>query len=153
LRRMGAWALPWFQALPATLFGASVASVGVMLVDGVGALVVAKPFWPPDLQGTLIGETVLLFLSQLLAYAGCIDEERRLARAAQPRIEAAAREIRLDALRRQVDPHFLFNALNSIVELIHEDGPRAQGVVIALAELLRRSIDQTTPTVTLGAEL
>jgi len=43
----------------------------------------------------------------------------------------------LAALRAQLNPHFLFNSLNSIAQLIHADPDRAEACVERLAELLR----------------
>ena len=43
----------------------------------------------------------------------------------------------LAALRAQLNPHFLFNSLNSIAQLIHVDPDRAEACVERLAELLR----------------
>lgn len=43
----------------------------------------------------------------------------------------------LAALRAQINPHFLFNSLNSIAQLIHTDPDRAEGCVERLAEMFR----------------
>ena len=47
----------------------------------------------------------------------------------------------LDALQSKVNPHFLYNALNSIAELSVTDGKKARDMTIALADLLRYSIN------------
>lgn len=53
------------------------------------------------------------------------------------RLETALANARLDALRNQLHPHFLFNALNSIASLVGDD-PRAARLMIArLADVLR----------------
>jgi sensor histidine kinase YesM len=49
-------------------------------------------------------------------------------------------EARLAALRAQLNPHFLFNALNSIVTLIGRDPTAAQDVTVRLSELLRATL-------------
>ncbi|MBI3792564.1 MAG: histidine kinase, partial [Gemmatimonadetes bacterium] len=46
----------------------------------------------------------------------------------------------LDALRAQVNPHFLFNALASVVALIGRDPAAAERTVVALADLLRGTL-------------
>ena len=43
----------------------------------------------------------------------------------------------LAALRAQINPHFLFNSLNSIAQLIHVDPPKAEACVERLAEIFR----------------
>jgi sensor histidine kinase YesM len=47
----------------------------------------------------------------------------------------------LELLRSQLNPHFLFNALNSVVALISEEPKRAQAMVRDIATLLRRALD------------
>ena len=65
------------------------------------------------------------------------------ARAAEVRgVEARvlAREAELRALRAQVDPHFLFNSLNSIASLTGDDPQAARRMCLLLAGFLRRSL-------------
>lgn len=52
-----------------------------------------------------------------------------------------ATEARLSMLAARIHPHFLFNTLNSISSLIHEDPLRAERILTQLAELLRFSLD------------
>jgi LytS/YehU family sensor histidine kinase len=63
------------------------------------------------------------------------------------RAEAAAHEARWVALRGQVNPHFLFNSLNSIQALIEENPVRAQNAVGHLAILLRHSLSRSDAAV------
>ncbi len=60
----------------------------------------------------------------------------------------------LRALQSQLNPHFLFNALNSVVTLIGKDPPLAQRTVVRLADLLRATLKAgETQEVTLQQEL
>jgi len=52
-----------------------------------------------------------------------------------------ATEARLSSLEARIHPHFLFNTLNSVSALIHEDPVRAEKIVTQLSELLRFSLD------------
>ncbi len=54
-------------------------------------------------------------------------------------------EAKLEALRMQLNPHFLFNTLHAISALIHENPEAADRVVARLSELLRLSLDQSKP--------
>ena len=54
--------------------------------------------------------------------------------------EALANQAQLDLLRYQLNPHFLFNALNSIRALIDEDAQRAKRMVTEFSEFLRYSL-------------
>ncbi|WP_107833564.1 histidine kinase [Opitutus sp. ER46] len=58
----------------------------------------------------------------------------------QLRLASAVKEAELRALKSQVNPHFMFNALNSVRALIDEDPARARLAVTQLANLLRYSL-------------
>ncbi|HYE89813.1 MAG TPA: histidine kinase [Terriglobales bacterium] len=59
------------------------------------------------------------------------------------RARKMALEARLASLESRLHPHFLFNTLNAITELIHESPARAERTVERLATLLRASLDAT----------
>jgi two-component system sensor histidine kinase AlgZ len=71
----------------------------------------------------------------LLAIESSRDADRRAAEA-----RTLAREAQLQALRFQINPHFLFNSLHSIAALATLDGVRAREMCVRLAEFLRSSI-------------
>ena len=56
------------------------------------------------------------------------------------RLIATVKEAELRALKSQINPHFLFNSLNSLRALIDEDAPRAREAVTRLANMLRYSL-------------
>lgn len=63
-------------------------------------------------------------------------------------------QARLNLLRLQLNPHFLFNTLNTISALIHEDPNTADKVLVRLGQLLRRTLDMAeTQEVSLREEL
>ena len=51
-------------------------------------------------------------------------------------------QARLQALRMQINPHFLFNTLNTISALIRENPDAADRMIVRLSELLRRTLDR-----------
>lgn len=71
----------------------------------------------------------------LLALEGSREAERRELEA-----KLRAREAELRALRAQIDPHFLFNALNTVSSLTGSDPAAARRMTLLLAEFLRRSL-------------
>jgi sensor histidine kinase YesM len=78
------------------------------------------------------------------------DEEVRAAR-----LEADLHEARLDALRMELNPHFLFNTLNTIAALVErgQQGP-AVAMLARLGELLRTTLEKgSDPEVPLEREL
>lgn len=62
-------------------------------------------------------------------------------------------EARLAALSRQINPHFLFNTLNSVASLIRLDPEQARQVVYKLSKILRRLLRQQENLTTLREEL
>lgn len=62
-------------------------------------------------------------------------------------------EARLDALTRQINPHFLFNTLNSVAALIRTDPDRARAVVVRLSSILRRLLRRSENLAPLRDEL
>jgi GNAT superfamily N-acetyltransferase len=57
------------------------------------------------------------------------------------KLEVVAHDARLRTLESQLNPHFLFNALNSVRALVVEDPARAQTMITRLAELLRYTLN------------
>jgi hypothetical protein len=69
-------------------------------------------------------------------------------------LESRLRDAQLQALRNQLNPHFLFNTLHSIAELVHEDPDLAEQLVLRLGELLRKVLASSTQQeVPLGEEI
>lgn len=76
------------------------------------------------------------------------------ARLRASRLESSLAEARLELLRNQIHPHFLFNTLHAISELMHEDVDAADRMLTRLAELLRASLESSgKPQVALRDEL
>ncbi len=90
----------------------------------------------------------LVWVNRLMV--SMVEQERRLARA-----EAETQKAVLAALRFQVNPHFLFNALNAAAALIAAQRNReAEEVVIRLSEFFRASLSTTAEnTMALSDEL
>lgn len=59
---------------------------------------------------------------------------------------------RLRSLETQLNPHFLFNALNSIAELIHQDPNKAETAILKVSTFLRNTMDEKA-LITLSDEL
>jgi signal transduction histidine kinase len=80
-----------------------------------------------------------------ISYA--IDGTDRAARA-----EAAGVRMQLDALRAQLHPHFLFNALHTVVQLIPVDPRRAADAAEQVAALLRTTLQEDRDLISLRDE-
>lgn len=73
---------------------------------------------------------------------------------ARAELERALKDTELKALQSQVNPHFLFNVLNTLGRLaLIEDAPKTQEIVYALADMLRYSLKNTNQLVELKEEI
>jgi len=88
-----------------------------------------------EVPGALIGFSMIV----LALWFGDALAERRRQAVHQANLERALAESRLRALQLQLQPHFLFNALNTIASTLHEDPMHADRLVGRLADLLRVS--------------
>ncbi len=76
------------------------------------------------------------------------EKQRRL------RAEELTKQAQLESLRYQINPHFLFNSLNSIRALVIDNPARAREMITDLAEFFRFSLTQTdTATIPLRNEI
>ena len=83
---------------------------------------------------------VLYLLVAALHYLLVAFEDSREAEGQALQFQILSREAELRALRAQIHPHFLFNALNSISALVVARPEEARRVCILLADFLRRSL-------------
>ena len=101
-----------------------------------------------ELRGVPSVLTIFL-LSNLLTYWGIVGvcwtiQALRLSRERELRasqLEAQLADARLVRLQTQLHPHFLFNALNSVLPLVFRDREAAAQTILRLEELLRRSLE------------
>lgn len=82
------------------------------------------------------------------------NRDARLRELDNARLQAALQEAQLRSLSNQLNPHFLFNSLNNIRFMIHEDARRADTMLVALSDILRYSLcGEDSGKVKLGTEL
>ncbi len=85
---------------------------------------------------------VLYLLSVVVHYLIAAFESARSAERRALSAQIAAREAELRALRAQVDPHFLFNSLNSVASLVGNRPEEARRICQRLGEFLRETLRQ-----------
>lgn len=111
--------------------------------------------WPHKFYGGLLSYLVLYSLIVLVGYM--LDSRAQLAR--QQTETALLNEqlsrAQLNALRRQIEPHFLFNTLNAIAGLVRENrNDAAVNMIVGLSDFLRHVVkDSDRQQVPLGEEL
>lgn len=99
------------------------------------------PSLPQILLTSALNNLVMCWLivgvAHALVYAEYVQRRERQTIELEARLSRA----RLDALSAQLNPHFLFNALNSIAEMVHRDADAADRMLVDLGALLRHSLD------------
>jgi len=131
---------------------AGACALGWLLLLATGTTLAAAAFdwWPaaPDEFRRLLARNLLL----TALVGGAALRTLYLAHVARTR-ERAHHRARLDLLQARMRPHFLFNSLNTIASLTVSDPARAEEVTLALADLLRASLQAGDRLIPLGEEL
>jgi two-component system, LytTR family, sensor histidine kinase AlgZ len=125
--------------LAATHLAATVIGGGLLAASALAAAAALQR--PMNSGAALLGMGALLYLVSVgLHYAALAAETSRAAERRAAEARTLAREAELHSLRLQLNPHFLFNSLNSISALATLDGARAREMCLRLAEFLRASL-------------
>ena len=97
---------------------------------------------------------LLYLLATLFHYLLVAAEDARRVETRELEVKMLAREAELKALKAQLDPHFLFNSLNSISALCGSNPASARTLTTLLAEYLRKSLRVgQSESITLSEEL
>lgn len=111
--------------------------VSVLLLVGWYNIFSADPVdWRVVSESTLIILVAVIFITHVYETAFLVKEsESELIRSEQ--LERAKAEAELEALRNQIDPHFIFNSLNTLSHLIEERPDKAKQFNDTLADVYR----------------
>ena len=96
----------------------------------------------PVLVGWLLMAALTWLIVLAVSYAWRFRQESQVRHLEASQLQTELVRSQLQALKNQVHPHFLFNALNAISTLIATDPPLARRVVLLLAGLLRRALSE-----------
>lgn len=92
---------------------------------------------------TALNNYFVVLLWAIVYFAWHYFRLAQTARLERYRSEMAARDAQLNTLKGQINPHFMFNALNNIRALMLEDVPRSREMITKLADLLRYSMNMS----------
>jgi LytS/YehU family sensor histidine kinase len=95
---------------------------------------------------------IILFLSSAY-YVTYLIEQSDMQRETAHRAESLAKDVQLKMLRYQINPHFLFNVLNSIYTLIDENTEKAKKLVIDMSEYYRYTLNKQQHTTSVEKEV
>ncbi len=104
--------------------------------------------WSPSPYLALLVECSILDLAKfgtVIAGVQAFDWYRgyRASRRRAVRLRSELAETQLELLRLQLQPHFIFNALSAISELVHVDPKRADQAIVGVGDFLRRSLSSS----------
>lgn len=126
------------------------------------ALLARYPRFTADYSGFLVQRIVadlpqnqmFLLVWGFIYVSVTASRRERDAELSNLRLQHNLKQAQLSSLSNQLNPHFLFNSLNNIRFMIHEDARRADSMITAFAEILRYSLDSSLHAkVSLGDEL
>jgi two-component system, LytTR family, sensor kinase len=146
-----------FSAIPLTLSACYLAGLGATAGSNCIRFFVSSNGvtggWAGWFGGAINASAIFLAWTAVY-FASESNERTRHEQQAVLRANALAQQAQLEMLRGQVNPHFLFNSLNSIQALIQEAPERAQIAVSDLAAFLRYSLEHgKAPMVKLAEEI
>ncbi|MDB4881303.1 MAG: histidine kinase internal region [Gemmatimonadetes bacterium] len=145
------------RALSVHVSAACVAALGAGLTRH-GTLMLMFPTETPSFIVPFLGllDYQLITYAMLAVIGTALDRYREytVSRTRSLMLLTQLAEARLQFLQRQLQPHFLFNALNTVAELARESPVVARRTLLDLARLLHSAIDHADdPEVTLREEL
>jgi histidine kinase len=150
----------WPKCLPGWLARWALQVVGVVIAVPMGVLLLYTltsigdpvPFWknPQRVNGFLMMCVTGVMLAPWMAVSALFRQRDEAAR----ELEKKAVESRIRLLQAQVEPHFLFNTLANVRELVVAGSPQASSVLDSLIAYLRAAVPRLHESAsTLGQEL
>jgi sensor histidine kinase YesM len=136
-----------------TVFGPTVVLFGSRWLE--------QTFWRKELDNVTLTEIekytpgaslIFLLLSATYYITHLIHQSARQKQKANS-AEALAKDVQLKMLRYQINPHFLFNVLNSIYTLIDENTDKSKKLVIDMSEYYRYTLNKQEHTISIGKEV
>ncbi len=150
---------------PVALLFHVIACVAVGSIQILSVVFLDRFFWPVPMESPVgvhirdaffrLADFFVVIYMAVVATGLGVDYFRRYReqQVAAERLRTEMVQAQLLALRSQLNPHFLFNALNSVISLMDRDVPAAQRMVARLGDLLRLSLNATETEVSLEREL
>lgn len=95
--------------------------------------------WNQIARGS-INNLFILFIWNLIYYTYHYIEYNRRQELDKLKLQSSVKELELKTIKSHINPHFIFNALNSIRALVDEDPSRARTAITELSNILRSSM-------------
>ncbi len=142
--------------IPPVIFGAALVAIINVLLIKISASIINWE-WANWVKLSLFVSFISMFLVYLLwctiYFTFLLIEETRRKELRNLELQKSQAEIELQQLRNQLNPHFLFNALNAIRALVEVEPQQAKQAITRLSSLLRSNLKQDgNSLVSLGQE-
>jgi signal transduction histidine kinase len=137
------YSCPYLPIEPSTISKVLINHSAAAIMASALLIGIAKLMGVPTPQFPLLlaGGVLLYLLAVALHYVLFSFQSSREAETREQEARVLAREAELKALKAQINPHFLFNSLNSISALATVDGQRAREMCIRLSDFLRSTLN------------
>jgi two-component system LytT family sensor kinase len=152
--------LDWRQLLPRALLASlAIATAHALLISAIFSADLARlsanePIPQAHVAFLALGNFVLIAAWSTIYFVYHFQVAFQKMQVNQLRLQVALREAEHRALSAQINPHFLFNSLNTLRSLIDENPEKARAAVTELARLFRASLKTTHKNlITLREEL
>ena len=113
----------------------------VQVIDSLHIAPSIAPLYEPWIAGIYSVLILVFLLVAAMHYVIIAFEQSQEAERQTLELKLLAQDAELRALRAQIDPHFLFNSLNSISALTVSDPAKARSMTILLADFFRKSLE------------
>lgn len=108
----------------------------IVISYALGILVYSVEIKPVNITFGILGPAAMYFLWSLVYFAYHYFEQHN----SSLQYKALIKEAELSHLRSQLNPHFIFNALNSIKALVDEDPAKSKQAITQLSSIFRKSL-------------
>jgi signal transduction histidine kinase len=141
----------WLRSLPAHLVGVVALTFAHVCLSELVVLFAPMPepsrltWWQNVLRSYVWSfdwNMAVYWAVIAFSHAAAYHREMQVRTVRTSQLEARLAEARLEALQRQLHPHFLFNTLNAISALMHRDVEAADAMLARLSDLLRMALEQ-----------
>jgi two-component system LytT family sensor kinase len=132
----------------------SCADISVDKILNLSEEMVPKISLANEITRNWINNFFILFIWNLIYYTYHFVERNRRHEVDTLKLQALVKELELKTIKSHINPHFIFNALNSIRALVDENPERARTAITELSNILRSSMQaEKLETVPLEKEL
>jgi two-component system, LytTR family, sensor kinase len=143
LIRSGVLDLSLVKQIPTVIFSSVVLAILYHLLQYLIASITINHFAEIDLKSSVknvIDATYIFFFWSLIYFCFHYIQNYKKAEISNLRYKVAMNEIELNKLKSQLNPHFMFNAMNSIRALVDENPGKAKEAITMLSNILRNTL-------------